>query len=212
MEYIVTFGISLVLYYFCNTRLTCVTLLIMIFVFFLAKQAYLGNKNAKLFLSFSWGGIPLLCYLAVTLSYIYTKHNQLLLKLNHGLSNRLSLGKRAIQKYGISLFGQNVQERGWGKGVHAATSMSNYFFIDSSYLRFLIIYGVIIGLVVLYWMTKISIDSFRNQQYGICAAILIIAISAFVEQHLFDISYNPFVLAYFSFVGTTLLSKKQTIS
>lgn len=212
VEYIVTIVISYLLYYFCNSRLTCLTLIIMIFVFLLAKQASLGNRNARVFLSFCWGGIPVLCYLEVSLSYIYTNSNYLLVKINHALSNRLSLGRRAIQKYGISLFGQNVQERGWGKGIHAATSTSNYFFIDSSYLRFLIIYGVIIGLIVLYWMIKISIDSFRIQEYGICAAILIVAISAFVEQHLFEVSYNPFILAYFSLIGTPNIYKKKKVS
>lgn len=190
--------VSALVYHFCNSRLTSLTLLIMLVAFVFAKQASRGNTMARLVVSFFWGALPCLCYLAVSLSYLYTKNIPLFNKLNHLLSGRLILGKKAITKYGVTLFGQDVQERGWGKGAHAASNMSNYFFIDSSYLRFVIIYGLIIGLIILYWMTKVSICSFKLKQYGLCAAILVIAISAFVEQHFFELSYNPFVLSYFA--------------
>ncbi len=190
--------IAALLYYYCDTRLTCIILIGTIVVFWVANQAKKGNNATRAMVGCFWGAVPLCAYLIVSLSLLYTSRLSVMHRLNHLLSGRLALGQRAFHRYGITLFGQNIVERGWGRGNHAATSMYNYFFIDSSYLRGAIIYGLILSLIVLYWLTKSSLVAFQNENYGLCAAILLVAISAFVEQHLFDVSYDPFILAYFS--------------
>lgn len=196
--------ISLLLYYFCNTRLTSFTLLILIIALIFAKQAQRGNRGAHIIMSYSWGVMPLLAYMSISLGVLYDKNVHILNKLNDLLSNRLSLSHHAIYHYGFTLFGQFVVEHGWGKGPNAAKSIHSYFFIDSSYIRMVVIYGIIISAIVLYWLMKINMDAIRTKQYALCTVMIIIALDAFLEQHLLDLSYDPFILAAFAVTGSEI--------
>lgn len=71
----------------------------------------------------------------------------------------------------------------------------NYFFIDSSFIRLAIIYGLVIGVFVIIVMLLIGMRSISTRGFCLAAIILLLGISCMVEQHLLDISYNPFLIA-----------------
>ena len=72
---------------------------------------------------------------------------------------------------------------------------SKYFFVDSSFLRILILYGVIAFIIVLAILTIISYRSITYGEYALATILVIVAISAVVEQRLVDVSYDPFLIA-----------------
>ena len=118
--------------------------------------------------------------------------------MNYFLSCRLFLGKLAIDKYGLSWFGSHVIEHGWGgsKGFKMTTSNpDNYFYIDSSFLRVAILYGIIALIIIVTIMTIITWRSVHVYRYALASIITLVAISAIVEQRLVDLSFNPFLLA-----------------
>ena len=57
-------------------------------------------------------------------------------------------------------------------------------------------------------MTKISWQSIQNNDYALASIMVIVTISAILEQRLVDIAYNPFLLAFLA-TGTTSLVKKE---
>ena len=69
-----------------------------------------------------------------------------------------------------------------------------YFYIDSSYLRLVMIYGVIVAFIMVGVMMTISIRSIVKENYVITVILLVVTLSCFVEQHLLELSYNPFLL------------------
>ena len=89
-------------------------------------------------------------------------------------------------------------EHSWGGTTGMKMFMgdrSKYFFVDSSYLRILILYGVIVFILVLAVLTIISYRSISNAEYALATVLVIVAVSAVVEQRLVDISYDPFLIA-----------------
>ena len=122
-----------------------------------------------------------------------------MLKFKHLLSDRLKYGSEAFRRYGTSLLGQHVQEHGWGglggQNMADHSMMNRYFFIDSSFLRLFIIYGIIVTVVVLIIMTVIVRRSVQNNSYALASVMVIVTVSAIVEQHLLDLSYDPFLIA-----------------
>ena len=107
----------------------------------------------------------------------------------------------AIKKYGTNLWGNHVIEHGWGgaKGLKmASVDSARYFYIDSSYVRLLVIYGLVVLVMIVAFMMYISIRATVEKDYALVVAMLVVTISCLVEQHLLDISFNPFLLATFA--------------
>ena len=65
---------------------------------------------------------------------------------NELLSGRLSIGKMMIERYGISLFGQEVND--YGTTIPGTAKYDEYNFIDSSYLRILLKYGLLVFIIL----------------------------------------------------------------
>ena len=114
-----------------------------------------------------------------------------------------------MQKYPLRLISQRVKEQGWGgiAGLNAfQQNQSNYFFIDSSFIRLLVIYGLILTCFFMVALLKISLKGTINHKYVMPAIILLITISCLIDQHLMEITFNPFLLA---FLATTNTVKKS---
>lgn len=183
---------------FCDARLSAITIVIAIPVLWLGQKALRGNKVARGLTYFYWWIPAILAYLTICSYYFYTQSNSLFEKMNYFLSGRLFLGKLAINKYGFSWFGTHVIEHGWGgsKGFKMTTSNpDNYFYIDSSFLRVAILYGIIALIIIVTIMTIITWRSVHVYRYALASIITLVAISAIVEQRLVDLSFNPFLLA-----------------
>lgn len=190
---------SVIVYLLTQARTDAALIILSIPIIFIAQKAFTGSKPHKIIASFYWT-IPILsAYLAVFASYFYDSSNKFLRLLNKLISTRLELSKKAIDHNGFTFFGQRVVEHGWGGEVgHHFPQSFHYFYIDSSYIRLVVIYGIVIGVVILAVMTIIAFTSTKKQGYCLAAIILLIAIHSIIEQHLFEISFNPFLFALLS--------------
>lgn len=89
----------------------------------------------------------------ITVNYLIYKNfdsgSIFLNSVNNLLSGRITLGKQALQLYGIKPLGQNIYIRGNG-GIQGLNNVTDaYFFIDSSFLDILIRYGAFFLLLLL---------------------------------------------------------------
>lgn len=180
-----------------DARLSSYTTIILIVVMIIAQGAQKGNRVARYIASLFWTIIPILAYIAIITVINFDINNQMMKKANDLLSGRLLLSWQALQKYGIGWFGKPVIEHGSGgaKGLHEFFNSANYFYIDSSFIRLLIIYGVVMLFIIVGIMIYISIRSTFKNSYIIPAIMVIVAMSCLVEQHLLDLSFNPFLLS-----------------
>ena len=116
-------------------------------------------------------------------------------KLDQILSLRLSVSAEGTANYAYRLFGQHVEEFGNGRSIE---TREHYFFLDDSYLRMALIYGIVILIVVLLMMIIIANRAVRYQRCMLYLAMLLIALHCFMEQHLLEMAFNPFILGMFA--------------
>ena len=197
-SYIAFAIIALLLIRYCDARLSAVSILLLIPIMMIGRRAKKSDGICRKIAVFFWCVPILLAYCIIAMSYFYRPSNRVLEKLNHMLSGRLAIGNEAIRQYGFSIFGRHMVEHSWG-GVNGMKMFmgdrSKYFFVDSSFLRILILYGVIAFIIILAILTIISYRSIKYEEYALATILVIVAISAVVEQRLIDVSYDPFLIA-----------------
>lgn len=206
-DYGIVVLVIMMVMYLNDARLAAGSLMIMIPTFWIARRASKGGRLARLMAAFYWGLPVLAAYLINALSFFYSDSNRWMGKVDSLLSGRLTLGHRAFDQYGFSWLGQKVTEHGWG-GSKGATA-SNYFYIDSSFVRAPIIYGIVMAIVLLMIMVVISWRSIQSGSYALAAVIVIVTISAVVEQRLIDLAYDPFLIALLATTSTQVQSNKE---
>ena len=126
-------------------------------------------------------------------------------KLNDILSGRLANAAEAWQKYGLSLFGQNIV---WtGQGITYKPSM-HYLYVDCSYLNILLNYGLVFLLLVLYWCRQVVLDLYRRHDMLYLAFFVVILLFSFLEVRLANPLYDPFIIAAGSYLGLAARRKE----
>ena len=185
-------------YRFCNARIDAGSILMTTSLLGLGNFISYDSKcsrRIKRIWERLWerlGGMvmPLLAFVSILFTYLYSDGNPLWAKMDSTLLARFRLGKQAFEEYGLKLFGQKIPMNGNGGTVEW---IEDYFFLDCSYVNILLTWGLILFLSVMilfiYSCTKNRKDLYF--QYAIAA----IAVNSMIAHHLMDVAYNPFVLA-----------------
>ncbi len=133
--------------------------------------------------------------LFIGMVHLYRPESAFWAKLDQILSLRLSVSAEGTANYAYRLFGQHVEEFGNGRSIE---TREHYFFLDDSYLRMALIYGIVILIVVLLMMIIIANRAVHYQRCMLYLAMLLIALHCFMEQHLLEMAFNPFILGMFA--------------
>lgn len=193
IRYALYFLIASLVLIFCDARLgtICILMLIVCSIYITHRK---GNllKIEKFILSYS-----LIIFAAIILIlthlYIIFPYSPVLTIIDKTLSARLYYSKMGVIFYGYSLFGQKIEMRGAG--------YEDYFFIDSSYMNIILVYGIVIFAFVLYIFTKIARAKVEENELLIPVIIFLIAVNSFVGQQMFDVAYNVFLLMFLAYTN-----------
>lgn len=189
--------ISVVLFEkYCDVRNSEIVMMILIIcVVYLKIRNKLAAKKGK-------GYIPslllkILCLVApyglagfmILVSRFYRPDIEWMAKLNTLFSTRLSLGKEVFDRYDIQIWGQDIPMRGNGGSTEVVT---DYFFIDSSYVNILMRLGLVAFILV---MLIISIIMIKNLNHPyMLMAMAIVCIHSVMEHHMFEVYYDVFLM------------------
>ena len=120
------------------------------------------------------------------------------------MSNRISYGYQAIQKYGLMAWGRRIDFI--GAGWNTATSInSSYFYVDNGYLQCALLYGMIIMILICAGYSFIAISKKNRLNFGLIIVLLFYSIWGVIEPRIFYLIYAPFLIV----IGITLLSDKE---
>lgn len=123
---------------------------------------------------------------------LYNPMSSVFATLNKLFSNRLGLVQSILNQNGIKLFGQKIIENGYGgKGFYMNRNIYQYTYIDSVFMRLLIIYGLI---ATIFFVLVITICLFKLKNTQLILIVGLIILSGIIEQHFIEIAYNPFFL------------------
>lgn len=124
--------------------------------------------------------------------YIQHYNEPMLVTINTALSNRPYFGKIAIERYGVSLFGQPIA---WLTGTDGTkVSGMDYFYVDSSYLQVLLRYGILMLIVLCFAMTVVQYYSVLTRNMYLCLGCTLFLIHCVTDPQLLSFRYNPFII------------------
>ena len=142
-------------------------------------------------LVFKYGAIwimPILAIVAIGITMNYSPSKGWMANLDGILSGRLRLGYRAIQVYGIPIFGRETE---WASGANQG---GNYFYVDSSYVNIMLTFGVAVLVLLIIGFMNLMRNSYEQGEMGMCIAIVFLAIHSATDPQLFDLRHDPFLL------------------
>lgn len=190
-----------VVYYFCRTRLDCISMLLIVIIFGINQwlHRFPYDKNGVLtkwkcfWKEFGLVSIPFFTFISYIFTVYYQEENKVFLLVNKILSNRLSLGKTGLNIYSAKIWGQAVEMVGSGGTTQWPV---DYFFIDNSYIHLLLRFGFAftVALLVVYILCCYK---YKADIYFLFVVTLI-ALNCVIAHHIFDVVYNPFACAFWA--------------
>lgn len=124
--------------------------------------------------------------------------------INENTSGRMALMIQAFYEYPVNLWGNNIDMVG---AVEAEYSSLQYFYIDSGYVYWLLVYGVIVTCLILLAYTTLFYRAYiNNNRYVYIYCILVAFIN--LSNDFFSISYvNPLIFLIFADISEKSLIK-----
>lgn len=104
---------------------------------------------------------------------------------------RLRLGILGFEQFSIKLFGNSIPQRGAG-GTEGYIPF--YYFLDSSYIRMILQFGLIVFIVLVGLMTLVQFKLYKEKMFYELFLVAIVALDCAMEHHIIDFSYNTFAL------------------
>ena len=196
-------------YHFCNARAGTVSLLVFTvlcvctklfeqFVHWdslrpaLQKGLSVAGKAIQLL---SGHAVLLLSLVMLVLTRGYSD-STFMQKMNLLFSGRLYMGRLALDQYDVPLFGQEVIMQ--GAGYSETESLGYYFYIDCSFIKMLVCYGLVVSILIWIAYTLLGHRAIRVNEIYLIWVIGVIGLHCTMEHHLMEIAYNPFLLAVFA--------------
>ena len=202
------FVFSLVIFYYTDSRMGLVAVILALII------NYIFKFKGKIILAkygniLSWS-IVIFAVLSVIMTILYPKIN--MSKLNELLSNRILLQYRALDRYGITLFGQEIEWVGQGAS-NEELDWNKYNFIDNSYIKALVNNGILFFMLIIlghYYILKEQIVKNRNVYAFV--AVFMIGIYSITDVALLRIMYNPFIILMAPMFNIFSSNKKENYS
>lgn len=139
----------------------------------------------------------------------YDAGNPTWVKFNDILSDRLELSKSAIDTYGFSLFGKEIEWIGYSIDRPNKSAAIGYNYVDSSYLQLTLVYGIIFIIVVLSIYAYAMYKCIKAKEYYAVILYVVILTFSLTEPRLMNFAYNPFALLAFSNIVEESSRKKD---
>lgn len=201
-ESLIPVGAGVFLWAFCEARLSSISLMVialaMTYSISRRKKAlknqmeYRMNPHLAHSLSVS---VVCLAFLILLLTVFYSPDRPVLEWLNDVISNRLYLGKKAMDIFGFQTWGTWI--RLTGNGGHLTTN-SRYFYIDSAFLQFGIQYGLVMMTIFLALFNWIGRQAGKQKKWVVLWILFFAGIHGMFEPHIISISYSPLIFAAFA--------------
>ncbi|MCD8020655.1 MAG: hypothetical protein LUF92_14075 [Clostridiales bacterium] len=115
--------------------------------------------------------------------------------------DRLNYGHQGIENYGIHLFGQQIEWIGnGGLGFVKQELEGAYNYVDCSYMKILLDYGLLVLLFAVIGYTLAVYQACRKNNIYLCLALSMVAVYSLIEPRLLEFGFNPFVLCLCSYM------------
>lgn len=196
LETIMIGVLNCIIFVLTDSKTSFVLTFLAIVVFFALKYYKKELKNnliSKLLYSYSVFGIAII---SIVTCIVYNDENNFLVKINSFINNRLIMGHNALLEHGVTLFGEKIRWVGFGGLGYITNALKEeYNFVDCSYVKVLLDYGMIFLLIMLSGYALVSYRAIKEKDRFLCICILFMCIYSIIEPRIIEFGFNPFVLS-----------------
>lgn len=180
-------------YKYTNSRAGTLLMIIVPIAFWIIKHKNKQIIHKIIYIVAKW--IFVICALfSYTASILFNKVG-VFAKIDKIINNRFRMGHKALINYGFPLFGEKIKWIGnGGVGYIRDQLQGEYNFVDCSYIKIMLDYGVLFFLIILIGFTLAGIYAQKKQDYFLALALCFIAVYSIIEPRLIELGINPFVL------------------
>lgn len=173
---------------FCDSRTSFFVIIISIFLSLSINKLSKFKLNKKIITYI----FPVALFITVLfVSYfINNPGNSLLKSVDRLLSYRLSLFSTFYQAYPIKLFGNEFIN------YNTCVSLSTCYVLDNIYLTLILKYGLLLTILLCLGFVARFKMALKNNEMSLVICLLIYIIHGFMENSLFILSYNPFLICF----------------
>ena len=206
LETIVILFLNALVYHYTYGRAACWCVILFLALVWLIRL-FPGLSRLKLAKLATIWIMPVL----TAIIFFLAVHADRFTRLDNLMNNRISQPYKALQKYGIHLFGTEVEWVTGRAGIDRAASQE-YLFVDDSYLNILIHYGPVMLVFVLAGFMLLGRKYYREARYEACLALIVLALHTFSDEILFEIRFDPFlVLIGGAYVRNSRIIRRSSI-
>ncbi|MDV7757660.1 hypothetical protein [Liquorilactobacillus mali] len=192
-EYIAASAFSVMIYALTDTRLDFLLMIMVILATVFKKFIFRIIK--KISAKIAAGAIFVVIFLNIVLAYLFEPSVRIFQIVNKLLSGRLTYGHEAFKNYNVTFLGQFVYQNGNG-GLHSHPF--DYFYIDVSFIRLLMMEGILAFFVLLFVIYFLYRKFYNGKSFVLIVWLLFAIISSLIDQHLFELSFNVIFLGLFA--------------
>lgn len=129
--------------------------------------------------------------------------------LDRLLTKRIQYMTAGFRNYGVHIFGKYIEWVGFGGSDNTDSLLESYNFVDNSYARILMNYGILVFILVLVILIVMSRTIRMQYSDGRIILVLCVLMYCFIEPRLTDIYVNPFLFAAAPFIRGIFLEKRN---
>ncbi len=192
--------------YTCSRLSFYLSILLIFFSTFLSNNK--KNKRKNRLIGFFCCISYILCFVfSIYITYNFNPSNKNYYVLNDFLGNRLYYGNKAIQEYGINLFGHDIELVGNGLDMNGLKNNNTYNYVDCLYVILLLRYGIVFVFIFIIALTYTNIYLYRKKEYFILLVMVLYAFHGIIDDLMIYLYYNTFWLV----VGKMILNNKYNV-
>ena len=196
--------LNILLYFYTNGRMSFYLINIFLIIMVLLKNKKIYNFSTNLLKAnfvktFSYLLPFLLSVFFAFLVFSYNQGMKYAYVIDDILSERIRLTSSAFDKHHITLFGEQIKWNGWGGYGYRDTNKMEAFeynFVDSSYPRILLDYGLVFTFIVLIGYSLILNYYIRDNNLIMYLIFIFILLWSVIEPSIINIPKNILVVLF----------------
>lgn len=190
----ITLAISFAIYYFCDSRTSIITTILLFLLIVVHKYYNIFNINLikKIFVNI----FTILLIISYILGVTYNRNNKVYMLVDNLLSTRIKSANIFLNNYNVNLFGNELDfSEEAAKKNHVGKLI-----LDNAYIRILLNYGLIYTIAFGYMYILLMKKSLKDENMILFIILSIFAIRGLVENNAFALYANIFLLYIYEII------------
>lgn len=192
-ELLILFAIHVYIYITTDTKSIFAFGLIAFILYIICVKGFVNGRLKDSIMYFSVAVSPLAFAFCMLLQHLYRVGGEFITKVNDILSNRLVLAQNGINTFGIHLVGKYID---WNGG--AAGDAGPYNYVDSSFIQYLLNFGILYILFVIAVYILFGIKAKKENNLIFAIILIVIVGHSIFDPQLMWLEFNPFLLYAFA--------------